>query len=88
MILQVGGFRGCYPDNHRNNWRCARAVRKRPQGHTNAGYCRVVFIGAFQRGACLLRTVPISSLLGVVVDRSFQGRTRAGSPHWRLAFGH
>ena len=27
MIPQVGGFQGCYPDNHRNNWRCARAVR-------------------------------------------------------------
>ena len=26
MIPQVGGFRGCYPDNHRNNWRCARTV--------------------------------------------------------------
>ena len=26
MIPQVGGFQGCYPDNHRNNWRCARAV--------------------------------------------------------------
>ena len=31
MIPQVGGFQGCYLDNHRNNWRCARAVRKRPQ---------------------------------------------------------
>ena len=30
MIPQVGGFQGCYPDNHRNDWRCARAVRKRP----------------------------------------------------------
>ena len=30
MIPQVGGFQGCYLDNHRNNWRCARAVRKRP----------------------------------------------------------
>ena len=29
MIPQVGGFQGCYLDNHRNNWRCARAVRKR-----------------------------------------------------------
>ena len=27
-----GGFQGCYLDNHRNNWRCARAVRKRPHG--------------------------------------------------------
>ena len=27
MIPQVGGFRGCYPDNHRNSWRCARTVR-------------------------------------------------------------
>ena len=27
MIPQVGGFRGCYLDNHRNNWRCARTVR-------------------------------------------------------------
>ena len=27
MIPQVGGFQGCYLDNHRNNWRCARAVR-------------------------------------------------------------
>ena len=26
MIPQVGGFQGCYLDNHRNNWRCARAV--------------------------------------------------------------
>ena len=26
MIPQVGGFRGCYPDNHRNSWRCARTV--------------------------------------------------------------
>ena len=26
MILQVGGFQGCYLDNHRNNWRCACAV--------------------------------------------------------------
>ena len=25
-----GGFQGCYLDNHRNTWRCARAVRKRP----------------------------------------------------------
>ena len=33
MIPQVGGFQGCYLDNHRNNWRCARAVRKRPLGH-------------------------------------------------------
>ena len=31
MIPQVRGFQGCYLDNHRNNWRCARAVRKRPQ---------------------------------------------------------
>ena len=30
MIPQVRGFQGCYLDNHRNNWRCARAVRKRP----------------------------------------------------------
>ena len=22
----AGGFQGCYLDNHRNNWRCARAV--------------------------------------------------------------
>ena len=27
MIPQVRGFQGCYLDNHRNNWRCARAVR-------------------------------------------------------------
>ena len=27
MIPQVGGFQGCHLDNHRNNWRCARAVR-------------------------------------------------------------
>ena len=26
MIPQVRGFQGCYLDNHRNNWRCARAV--------------------------------------------------------------
>ena len=26
----AGGFQGCYLDNHRNNWRYARAVRKRP----------------------------------------------------------
>ena len=26
MIPQVCGFQGCYLDNHRNNWRCARAV--------------------------------------------------------------
>ena len=26
MIPQVGGFQGCYLDNHRNNWRCARTV--------------------------------------------------------------
>ena len=23
----AGGFQGCYLDNHRNDWRCARAVR-------------------------------------------------------------
>ena len=34
----MGGFQGCYPDNHRNNWRCARAVRKRPQGHHGVPY--------------------------------------------------
>ena len=33
MIPQVRGFQGCYLDNHRNNWRCARAVRKRPLGN-------------------------------------------------------
>ena len=27
MIPQVGGFQGCYLDNHRNNWCCARTVR-------------------------------------------------------------
>ena len=27
MIPQVRGFQGCYLDNHRNNWRCARAAR-------------------------------------------------------------
>ena len=27
MIPQVRGFQGCCLDNHRNNWRCARAVR-------------------------------------------------------------
>ena len=26
MIPQVRGFQGCYLDNHRNDWRCARAV--------------------------------------------------------------
>ena len=26
MIPQVHGFQGCYLDNHRNNWGCARAV--------------------------------------------------------------
>ena len=30
MIPQVSGFQGCYLDDHRNNWRCARAVQKRP----------------------------------------------------------
>ena len=25
-----GGFQGCSRDEHRHNWRCARAVRKRP----------------------------------------------------------
>ena len=45
MIPQGGGFQGCYLDNHRNNWRCARAVhalcprcaravRKRPLSHS------------------------------------------------------
>ena len=33
MIPQVRGFQGCYLDNHRNNGRCARAVRKRPVRH-------------------------------------------------------
>ena len=27
MHDSVGGFQGCYLDNHRNNWRCARTVR-------------------------------------------------------------
>ena len=26
----MGGFQGCSQDKQRNNWRCARAVRKRP----------------------------------------------------------
>ena len=26
MIPQVRGSQGCYLDNHRNDWRCARAV--------------------------------------------------------------
>ena len=30
MLLEVAGFQGCYRGKHRNNWRCARAVRKRP----------------------------------------------------------
>ena len=32
MLLEVAGFQGCYRGKHRNNWRCARAVRKRPPG--------------------------------------------------------
>ena len=28
MIPQVGGFQGCYPDNHRNDWRCAETPPK------------------------------------------------------------
>ena len=39
MIPQVGGFQGCYLDNHRNNWRCARAVRKRPLGLCGRTHC-------------------------------------------------
>ena len=31
MIPQVGGFQGCYLDNHRNNWRCARCAKTPPQ---------------------------------------------------------
>ena len=27
MLLEVAGFQGCYWGKHRNNWRCARAVR-------------------------------------------------------------
>ena len=27
MLLEVAGFQGCYRGKHRNNWRCARAVR-------------------------------------------------------------
>ena len=29
-LLWVGGFQGCSRDEHRNNGRCARAVRQRP----------------------------------------------------------
>ena len=36
MIPQVGGFQGCYLDNHRDNWRRARAVRKRPHRQNQA----------------------------------------------------
>ena len=30
MLLEVAGFQGFYRGKHHNNWRCARAVRKRP----------------------------------------------------------
>ena len=30
MLLEVAGFQGYYRGKHRNNWRCARAVQKRP----------------------------------------------------------
>ena len=30
MLLEVASFQGCYRGKHCNNWRCARAVRKRP----------------------------------------------------------
>ena len=33
VIPQVRGFQGCYLDNHRNNWRCARAVRENAPLH-------------------------------------------------------
>ena len=35
------GFRGCYLDNHRNNWRCARAVRALCE---NAPLCPTLYL--------------------------------------------
>ena len=62
MIPQVGGFQGCYLDNHRNNWCCACAVRKRPlegPNHTASQYAgigrrrgRRKCFSPFGRGCC------------------------------------
>ena len=53
MIPQVGGFQGCYLDNHHNNWRCARAV---PALCENAPleYLRVIVVGCRLRAALLV----------------------------------
>ena len=54
MIPQVRGFQGCYLDNHRNNWRCARAV---PALCENAPFEWVVVVGTV-RTPCSNTRVP------------------------------
>ena len=60
----AGGFQGCYLDNHRNNGRCARAVRKRPREGRAAtaasgwGWASVV------KGACCRRSHRIFFFFG------------------------
>ena len=62
MIPQVGGFQGCYLDNHRNNWRCARAVpalcenapvQAEPTGQDTLGFpaptCPLQYLNAHTR---------------------------------------
>ena len=70
MIPQVGGFQGCYLDNHRNNWRCARAVpalcENAPYGTVTDDWCLpaaqgVELVGSRQRlGVCLAASVSLS----------------------------
>ena len=41
MIPQVGGFQGCYLDNHRNNWRCVVPCAVRVQKPTLTSFKHV-----------------------------------------------
>ena len=69
MIPQVGGFQGCYLDNHRNNWRCARAVRALCE---NAPYDTLACLDADL-------VAPVGTLVRVQPDPRRQ-RNRSPSP--------
>ena len=48
----MGGFQGYFRDKQCNNWRCARAVRKRPERLPKKSFCILVGIYCHNIPAC------------------------------------
>ena len=75
MIPQVRGFQGCYLDNHRNNWLCARAVpalcprcaKTPPKGLLPPPALRPPMGGAPASGPCLFPRAASGVLCAVCV---------------------